>query len=282
MDLNHLLVVTTICDTGSFQLASEKLNKARSAVSQSVKLVEEHFQVQIFDRSQYRPEVTAEGRLLVARIRQLLGQARDFEAFARQLSGPEESELRISVSSVFPMKRLSEMLLSVRAAFPVTTVHFESEVGAGERMLLAEQVDLAIVPVPMQHSDLTYKSLETMELPLVIAAAVLDKPAPEVTRADLAQYPQIVVSSPDGRSPDTSLMAEAPKWYVTELAAKKDLICAELGWGRVPHHLVAQELAEGSLVALPTLGETILPICLARRATHSMGVVAQHIWTYFD
>ncbi|MFY0662817.1 MAG: LysR family transcriptional regulator [Shimia sp.] len=47
-NIDHLNVVATIYDMGSFQLASEKLNKARSAVSYSVKQVEDFYQVQNF------------------------------------------------------------------------------------------------------------------------------------------------------------------------------------------------------------------------------------------
>lgn len=73
-NLDHLNVAATICDMGSFQLASEKLNKARSAVSYSVKQVEEFYQVQIFDPSTYRPTLTRDGKALIARIRHLLDQ----------------------------------------------------------------------------------------------------------------------------------------------------------------------------------------------------------------
>ena len=76
-NLDHLNVVSTICDVGSFQLASEKLNKARSAVSYSVKQVEQFYQIQIFDRSKYRPKLTADGKILLGQVRHLLKQAQN-------------------------------------------------------------------------------------------------------------------------------------------------------------------------------------------------------------
>jgi len=61
-NLDHLNVLATICDTGRFQLASKKLNKARSAVSNSVKQVEDFHQVQVFDRSTRRPTLTRDAK----------------------------------------------------------------------------------------------------------------------------------------------------------------------------------------------------------------------------
>ncbi|EEA95392.1 MULTISPECIES: hypothetical protein [unclassified Pseudovibrio] len=46
--------------------------------------------------------------------------------------------------------------------------------------------------------------------------------------------------------------------------------------------MIAQELSEGVLKTLPTLGEISLPICLAKRGNHHSGPVASHIWKYFD
>lgn len=282
INLDHLNVITTILDTGSFQLASEKLNKARSAVSYSVKQIEEHLQIQVFDRSQYRPSLTSEGKALVPEIRQLLKQARGFEDFARTLRGDTEVDLRLGVSSVFPVAQLSGLLRSLRARFPTTTVHLEFEVASGERLLLSEQVDLAIFAAPTRNIALEYRQIDTLQVPLVIARDLIPGAAQDVTREDLARHPQVVVKSTDEKSPDTGLLDDAPKWFVTELGAKKDLICAGLGWGRLPHHLVADELAQGALVALPTLGEITLPICISKRSHTGLGPVGTHIWQFFE
>ncbi|SMP22290.1 regulatory helix-turn-helix protein, lysR family [Shimia sagamensis] len=77
-NLVHLNVVATICDLSSFQLASEMRSKARSAVSYSVKQVEELYQIQIFDRSGHRPTLTRDGRVLLTQIRHLLASGGAF------------------------------------------------------------------------------------------------------------------------------------------------------------------------------------------------------------
>lgn len=280
-NLDHLNVISTICETGSFQLASEKLNKARSAVSYSVKQVEEAYQIQIFDRSKYRPELTPEGRALLGRIRQLLRQARQFDAFVEELKGETEAEIRLGVSSIFPVNWLTNLLTSVREQFPATSIHLEFEVASGDRMLLANHVDLAIFAAPIRHADLDYSQIDHMDMPLLISNKLISGAPEDINRDDLACHPQVVVKSSDAKSPDTGLLDEAPKWYVSELSAKKALICAGLGWGRLPHHLVETELQKQQLIALPTLGDIHLPICIAKRANYRLGPVSALIWKFF-
>jgi DNA-binding transcriptional LysR family regulator len=142
-------------------------------------------------------------------------------------------------------------------------------------------VDLAIFAAPTRNIALEYRQIDTLQVPLVIARDLVPGAAQDVTREDLARHPQVVVKSTDEKSPDTGLLNDAPKWFVTELGAKKDLICAGLGWGRLPYHLVADELAQGALVALPTLGEITLPICISRRSHTRLGPVGTHIWQFF-
>lgn len=277
-NLDHLNVVATICDTGSFQLASEKLNKARSAVSYSVKQVEDFYQVQIFDRSTYRPTLTRDGKALLAQIRHLLGQAQQFEEFVRDLKGEVESELRIGVSSNFPIPRLARLLKELKRDFPSTTLHLEIETASGERQLMAEKVDIAIFAAPTRSPFIDYRDIGRMDFPLVASPELIGSEPDLVSKSALGRHPQVVVKSSDEKAPDTGLMSETPKWFVTDMPTKKDLILQGLGWGRLPDHMIEREISSGALLNLPTLGALSLPLCLTKRAEHHLGPVGRRIW----
>ncbi|WP_412563133.1 LysR family transcriptional regulator [Thalassobius sp. MITS945101] len=280
-NLDHLHVVHTVAETGSFQLASEKLNKARSAVSYSVKQVEMLYQVEIFDRSTYRPSLTRDGKVLLGQIRHLLAQAQQFEDFVRDLKGDVETELRIGVSSNFPIPRLADLLQTLKSEFPTTTLHLEVETASGERQLMEEKVDIAIFAAPSRSPFIDYREITQMRFPLVVAPELLDQPASEMNKEDLARHPQVVVKSTDEKSPDVGLLQQAPKWFVTDMSTKKALILAGLGWGRLPDHMVAADIARGALVDLEVMGDVTLPICLTKRAGFNLGVVGQRIWSHF-
>ncbi len=277
-NLDHLNVVATICDTGSFQLASEKLNKARSAVSYSVKQVEDFYQVQIFDRSTYRPTLTREGKALLVQVRHLLGQAQQFEDFVRDLKGEVETELRIGVSSNFPIPRLARLLKELKRDFPSTTLHLEIETASGERQLMAEKVDIAIFAAPARSPFIDYRQISQMSFPLVASPELFGSNPEQVSKTELGRHPQVVVKSSDEKAPDTGLLGEAPKWFVTDMSTKKNLILAGLGWGRLPDHMVEKDISRGALLSLPTLGELSLPICLTKRAGQHLGPVGWRIW----
>ncbi|KZK98984.1 LysR family transcriptional regulator [Pseudovibrio sp. Ad26] len=281
-NLDHLHVVAAIADTGSFQLASERLNKARSAVSYSVKQVEEFYQVQIFDRSKYRPELTPDGRALLTQIRPLLAHAQQFEEFVRDLKGESETELRLGVSSNFPVARIADLLKDLKQSFPSTTIHLEVETASGERQLMAGKVDIAIFAAPSRSPFIDYRPIGTMSFPLVIAGTLVGSDPEKLTKSDLSRYPQVIIKSSDEKTPDTNILDETLKWYVTDMSTKKQLITSGLGWGRLPDHMVEKEIARGDLIILPTLGDLSLPLCLTKRANQTLGPVGRMIWTYFE
>ncbi len=281
VNLEHLQVIDTICREGSFQKASEKLHKVRSAVSYSVKQVENHYDMRIFNRDSYRPELTPEGKTLLVQIRRLLKHASEFEAFVDDMKGESETELSLGVSSMFPIDRVSDLLLDLKSEFPSTSIHLEIEIASGERMLLEENVDIGIYGALSPNAAIDYKLIETFSIPVVIANKMAIEDSAVVTEQELLNYPQIIVKSSDRRSPDTFIANDAQKWYVTDLASKKALITAGLGWGRLPQHMIEDELNNGELIKLQNQGEIKLPVYIAKLKSKTLGPVAQRIWDYF-
>ncbi|MBE7214282.1 hypothetical protein IGW68_03810 [Shewanella benthica] len=55
-----------------------------------------------------------------------------------------------------------------------------------------------------------------------------------------------------------------------------------LGWGRMPEHLVKEELENGDLIALNTLGEFKLPMYVSKLKNRALGPIAIKIWIYFQ
>jgi DNA-binding transcriptional LysR family regulator len=69
----------------------------------------------------------------------------------------------------------------------------------------------------------------------------------------LRDHLQIVLTEGTKAPADQEIgVAAANTWRVTDLAAKHALLLAGIGWGRLPDALVADDLAAGRLVHLPT------------------------------
>jgi DNA-binding transcriptional LysR family regulator len=67
---------------------------------------------------------------------------------------------------------------------------------------------------------------------------------------------------------------------VTDVAAKKEIILAGMGWGGLPEHVAAEALAARTLVALrvPDFEEEAMELFVLRRRDRPHGVVAQALW----
>ena len=87
MNLRHLRTFVTIAETGSFQAAAERLFLTQSAVSMQMKALEETLQAELFDRGKRPPVLSAHGRALLDRARDLVDQV---ENFRRAAAGGDE------------------------------------------------------------------------------------------------------------------------------------------------------------------------------------------------
>src|SRR5438477_5353650 len=98
--LDALRVLDAIDRKGSFAAAANDLHRVPSAVTYSVKQVEDTLGVNIFDRSGHRAVLTDAGRELLAEGRRLLQAAADLECRVQQVAKGWEAELRIAIDTV--------------------------------------------------------------------------------------------------------------------------------------------------------------------------------------
>src|SRR5438270_9367719 len=82
LTLDQLRVIVTVSDAGSFSAAGRMLGRVQSAISQTVRTLEDTQGVEVFDRSRQKPSLTPVGRVLVDQARLVLASAGRFEAIA--------------------------------------------------------------------------------------------------------------------------------------------------------------------------------------------------------
>ena len=279
--LEHLNVINVIHQEGSFRKASERLFKARSAVSYSVKQVEEYYQVEIFSRETYRPKLTRNGEILINKIQHLLNEANDFDMFARQMNNEVETELRISISAIFPMEKVTSLLSHLKQEFPKTIIHLNIETASGERMLLDDLVDIGIYGGVEQDLRVQYTCIDECRLPVYISDSFPLASKEVIDLSDLISYPQVVVKSSYKTSPDTGIVKEGLQWFVSDHNVKKMLICNGLGWGRLATHQVESEIAANKLLKLSSQKEMTIPIYVAKLKNKALGPVGMAVWNFF-
>ncbi len=98
-NLNQLTHFRLITETGNFASAARKAHITQPALSNSIRTLEEHIGVQLFDRSERPIRVTPAGRDLLVRVELLLTEAKNLKKEIGYLAQGMAGELRIGMTA---------------------------------------------------------------------------------------------------------------------------------------------------------------------------------------
>lgn len=280
--LDQIRVFSAVAEAGSFRSGATRLRRAQSAVSHAIANLEAQLGVALFDRSGHRPALTPAGRVLLEDARSILLKVDFMRARARGVAQGVELELTIVVDTLFPLPPVAAALKEVRDALPSVRLGLAVEPLGGPLQALREQrCDLAIVAgEDFLDPRIEFELLQAVP---VVAVAAADHPLATMAahRAvgveDLTPHLQIVLEDPTPLSEGRDFGVLSPETLrVQAQEAKRALILAGAGWGRLPLWTIARELAEGRLVPLPIkalgrAGTAQTPAYLAHRMDHVAG-----------
>ena len=287
MKHHQLLALDAVVATGTFRGAAERLNKSQSAISHTIRQLEDELELKLLSRDAYRPTLTAEGRVFYREAIRVLTEMRELNATAARLRAHEEPELRLAVSATLPLDLLLPVLADLGKSFPATHLRLSTEMMGGPIARLMEgRADVAIATldgVPLEEVET--RPMAVVRIRPVACRALAERLGPGTLPLSVLQaVPQIVVSGTAG--PDDSqsrdLLPGARRWTVSDFAAKKQVILSGQGWGGMPDHLIRQEIAEGSLlpIAVDGFSPRRSEIFAMRRRESSPGPVANALWKW--
>ena len=99
-------VVRAVVRLGGYAAAARHLNRSQSTVSYTIAKLQNKLGVQIFALTGRKASLTQFGRVLLAQAEPHLSGFEQLEQRARSLAFGGESEIRLSVDSLFPNHRL--------------------------------------------------------------------------------------------------------------------------------------------------------------------------------
>ena len=259
LSLDALAVLDAIDRRGSFAAAAVELDRVPSAITYTVRRLEDELDVLLFDRRGHRARLTPAGRLLLDDGRLLLAAADEIAHRVQRVATGWETELRIAVDTLVPFARVlplaAAFLAECRARDAVhTRLRFSHEVLGGAWDALAEgRADLVLGapgdPPPGGGYRLRLMAEATMIFavapghPLAAAKEPLSEP-------QIAAYRAVAAADSSRRLAPRSagLLAGQDTLTVPDIGTKLAAQVAGLGCGFLPAFLAAADVAAGRLV----------------------------------
>lgn len=271
LTLESIRILDAIDRKRSFAGAAIELNRVPSALTYSVRKLEEDLDVLLFDRGGHRAKLTPAGIELLTQGRHLLRAADELERRVKRTASGWEVELRIVLDGIIPFDRLFPLIAAFDQQGSGTRLRFSSQVLSGVwEALLDGSADLAI-GAPYAGPDMMrmtgqYRTrmLGMIEWVFAVAPGHALTQATEPLHTDLILQHRAVAVGDTGRQlPNVTagLLTGQDTLTVPSLHAKLAAQLAGLGCGHLPRTLATPYLLSGALIEKQTMdpkpGDTI-------------------------
>lgn len=252
--LDQLRIFLAVAEEGSFHRAARRLGRAISVISYGVAQMEAQLGLALFDREgSRRPVLTEAGKALLADARAVADGADVLLARVRSLRQGLEAELALVVDVMMPGDALAAVLRDFQRQFPSVTLRLHIEaLGAVAAMVLDGRAGIGIAgPVIVEDPRLDREVLGSVELVPVAAPSHPLARGGQIVPGEARQHLQLVLTDRSPLSEGREFSVMSPRtWRLADLGAKHALLREGIGWGNMPRHAVAADLAQGALVAL--------------------------------
>ncbi|WP_427183279.1 LysR family transcriptional regulator [Bordetella bronchialis] len=253
-----LLLVDAIARHGSFAKAAREMGKVPSAVTYSIRNLEDRLDVLLFDRSGHRAVLTPAGQALLDDGRLLLRSLEDLTRRVRRIATGWEPELRIAVNGVLPWPPLYDLIEEFQELGSATKLRFTSEVLSGTwDALTGGRADLLIGGDAALAPPGRFAARPLGEVHLVFCVAPhhpLARVEHALTPADIGAHCAVVVADTSRALPPLTrgLLDTQQRVVMPTMQAKIDAQIRGVGCGYIPRLLAAPYLGQGLLMEKPT------------------------------
>lgn len=254
LSLESIEVLDAIARKGSFAAAAESLFRVPSAITYTVRKLEEDLGVALFNRSGHRAELTSAGAELLREGRNLLNAANELESRVKRVASGIETELTIAVSDIFNIAAIYPTLDKFYAQNFGTRLKLLREVyGGGWDALLNGRADISLgAPgdAPSGTGFIT-KQIGTLEFHYAVAPnhPLAKLPEPLQNQDIMLHRSVSAADSSRNLAPRTSgILSGQDVLSVPDMQAKLQAQIAGLGVGYLPKKLAEQYAAKGELI----------------------------------
>ena len=170
LEVRHLRTLAALRDTGSLVRAAQLLNLTQSALSHQLKLLEEHYAAQLFERKSVPPQFSTTGLRLLALADATLPLVEEAERDIARLALGRAGQLRIVVECHTCFDWLMPALDAFRQRWPEVELDIVSGFHPDPiALVMQDRAEVAIVSEEDPDESVDYHALFRFEIVALLA-----------------------------------------------------------------------------------------------------------------
>lgn len=260
-------VLEAVVQLGSFAAAAAKMNRSQSTISYAISRLQDQFKIPLLEMKGRKAQLTEAGKALLADVEPLLTGFRALEQRAESLAAGGETEIRLSVDSVFPNEKLFAALAELARVYP----HAHPKLHKGSFLSSVEEfstfrADLCISGLSAREQlikpilDIRMKAVARSDHPLHSIKR-------QLSRMDLIQQLAVIIEG-SGPEPRRQPHAASQRFLaVNTIESAIEAVRSGICFGWLPVYRIQPYLDSGELVGLqlPLGGERFARMYLIMR-----------------
>lgn len=249
-NLNNIETFILVVETNSFTRAAKVRGISRAAVSKQVRQLEDDLGVALLIRSTKEIVVTTEGQIVYDECRQILDGVTEVEALLSGLKDEPSGLLSVVSGPVFANKYIIPYLDKFIELYP--KIHLKLDLRHLMPNMMEEKVDIVVGVYGVAPPDAIQRAIIQTRRIMCASPAYLKKVGLPKKPADLLKHSLIIHPVHPN---DSSIILKGgkqlnqlPTIIINDQLAIKRCALNDMGVAYIQHHVVEQELQDGTLV----------------------------------
>ena len=170
IDSRQLLAFRTLAQTGSFTMAAKQLNLTQSAISHSIKALEEDIGCSLISRLGRKIHLTEAGEIFLSTAERMIRQMRNLRSELESIGQWGAGRLRIGAGPTACQHILPTVIREFRQTFPDCKLSIIPD-DAKEllELLRSNEIDLALTVIPPGMDDIDFQLVLRDSLQFVVS-----------------------------------------------------------------------------------------------------------------
>jgi DNA-binding transcriptional LysR family regulator len=246
--LDEWEILHTVVQLDGFAPAAEQLNRSQSTISYAIARLQEQLGIRLFELKGRKAHLTEVGRALLADAEPHLAGFHQLEERARSLARGGESEIRLSVDSIFPSDRLFRALAEFSRQFPYVRPKLRQATFLSADLEFSTHNSQLCVSGLMSGEFFVKPILDITMLAVARRDHPLHSLGKKVSRVEMLQHMLVTIEGVAAGSARHQPRGPSQRFLaVSTIEAAVDAVRSGLCFGWLPKHRIQPCLEDGEL-----------------------------------